>query len=201
MPSMIPPVDAPITQYFGANATAGVTPDWNGTVVQQLVAQYGNYQPYGHDAEDYGAPMRTPVRAPAAGTIDFSGNAVDIPYHVALKYAFPTHGPDNWPSGLIVCMDHGDGFGSYSAHLDQTDVDHLIGQWVEQGRHLGLSGSSGRSGGPHVHFSVIQFSMAYANGLYGRVNPRQFMTGGVVPVGNTTPGRELLIPGIPDLYK
>lgn len=201
MPLLIPPVNAPITQYYGQNATAGVAPVKNGTPIQQLVYLYGNYQPAGHDAFDYGAPMRTRVVAPARGRVDFSGDARNVPYAMAVKWGWPTHGPDNWPSGLIVAMDHGDGYGTVSAHMDETHVDHLIGQWLNQGDPVGLSGNSGRSGGPHVHFSVVEFAKVYTTGsMYGRVDPARFMAGGVVPVGSVT-DRELLIPGVPGLYR
>lgn len=185
MPQLIPPVDAPKTQHYGQNATAGVAPVKNGTPIQQLVYLYGNYQPAGHDAIDYGAPMRTPVRAPAGGRVDFSGDARNVPYAMAIKWGWPTHGPDNWPSGLIVAMDHGDGYGTVSAHMDETHVDNLVGQWLNQGRIVGLSGKSGRSDGPHVHFSVVEFAKVYSTGsMYGRVDPAPFMTGGVQTVGS-----------------
>ena len=65
------PVDAQfmVSQEFGSDATAGVTADPNGSEVQQLVAAYGNYQPYGHAGQDIACPIGTPVHAIAAGTV------------------------------------------------------------------------------------------------------------------------------------
>ena len=162
------PVDNPvITQSWGVNRTGGVTPNQNGTAVQQLVFNYGNYQPHGHDGIDYGCPIGTPVYAPGPGVIEYSGWGQDMPEHIAVKYGF-VYGPGGWPSGILVCIDHG-GIGSYVAHLSASYYE--AGQRVNAGTLIGLSGTTGRSGGPHVHFSAIRFPVNYADGLYSRVNP------------------------------
>ena len=162
------PVDNPvITQPWGENRTGGVIPDQYGTPVQQLVFNYGNYQPHGHDGIDYGCPIGTPVYAPGPGVIEYSGWGQDMPEHIAVKYGF-VYGPGGWPSGILVCIDHG-GIGSYVAHLSASYYE--AGQRVNAGTLIGLSGTTGRSGGPHVHFSAIRFPVNYADGLYSRVNP------------------------------
>lgn len=201
------PVDNPvITQPWGANKTGGVTPDPDGTPVQRLVYSYGNYQPYGHDGIDYGCPIGTPVYAPGPGVIDYAGWGQNMPQHVALKYGF-VYGPGGWPSGIITCMDHG-GIGSYVAHKSRSDWDARVGQRVNGGTLLGLSGTTGRSGGPHVHWSAIKFPVNYSDGLYSRVNPLDLFS--TVTLTQIRPGntggpasstKELLIPGLPGIYK
>lgn len=55
--------------------------------------------------------------------------------------------------GLSVIVDHGFGYKTRYAHMSRIDV--VDGQRVRRGTRLGLSGSSGKSTGPHVHYEVI----------------------------------------------
>ncbi len=200
------PVDNPvITQPWAVNKTGGVTADPNGTPVQQLVYNYGNYQPHGHDGIDYGCPIGTPVYAPGDAIIEYAGWGENMPEHVALKYGF-VYGPGGSASGIITCLDHG-AIGSYVAHKSESHWDSRVGQRIRGGTLLGLSGNTGRSGGPHVHFSAIRFPVNYSDGLYSRVNPLDyFSTVTSVPIrpGATgdpaTVDRQLLIPNLPHLY-
>ncbi len=67
-----------------------------------------------------------------------------------------------WQSGgwgnTVVCS-HGNGLKSRYAHLSTIDV--TAGQNVPRGGKLGNIGSTGRSTGPHVHFSVYQDGRAF----------------------------------------
>ncbi len=56
--------------------------------------------------------------------------------------------------GKFVIMQHAGGFQTLYAHLDTISVS--VGQTVSQGSRVGLMGNSGRSTGPHLHFSVIK---------------------------------------------
>jgi murein DD-endopeptidase MepM/ murein hydrolase activator NlpD len=49
-------------------------------------------------------------------------------------------------------VDHGNGFESLYAHLDQTKAKE--GDFVTHETILGLSGSTGHSSGPHLHLEV-----------------------------------------------
>ncbi len=55
-------------------------------------------------------------------------------------------------SGLSVIIDHGGGIHSMYFHLSKALID--TGQIVKKGEIIGLSGSSGRVTGPHLHFGV-----------------------------------------------
>jgi len=53
-----------------------------------------------------------------------------------------------------VYIEHGDGtFGEY-AHLKQNGVLVNVGTYVQKGQVIGISGNTGFSSGPHLHFSV-----------------------------------------------
>ncbi len=86
-----------------------------------------------HDGLDVGVPESTPLKAAAAGTVTMAG----------------------WYGGygLVVRIDHGDGVVTQYAHMSQVDV--AVGAQVAAGEHIGYSGNTGVSTGPHLHFMVI----------------------------------------------
>lgn len=55
--------------------------------------------------------------------------------------------------GNMVILDHGQGVFSLYSHLSQINVK--VGDSMEQGKILGLTGTSGMAGGDHLHFSMI----------------------------------------------
>ena len=81
---------------------------------------------------DLKAPMGTPVHAAAAGEVILAA--------------------DHYYAGRSVYLDHGGGVVSMYFHLSQIGVED--GQFVNRGDLVGLSGSSGRVTGPHLHFGV-----------------------------------------------
>ncbi|MFB6677002.1 M23 family metallopeptidase, partial [Streptomyces sp. NPDC056390] len=54
--------------------------------------------------------------------------------------------------GNAVVIKHGNGTYSQYAHLSRIDV--RIGQTVSTGQHIALSGNTGNSSGPHLHFEI-----------------------------------------------
>lgn len=67
--------------------------------------------------------------------------------------------------GKLVVVDHGNGFQTYYGHLSKILV--IPGEEVRLGQVIALSGSTGRSTGPHVHYEVR---------LHGTpVNPHRYM--------------------------
>lgn len=85
-----------------------------------------------HGGIDLAAPAGTPVRAAAAGTVAFSGR--------------------RGAAGNLVEVRHGDGTSTSYAHLQSRRV--AVGEKVAAGQVLGAVGSTGRSTGPHLHFTV-----------------------------------------------
>jgi murein DD-endopeptidase MepM/ murein hydrolase activator NlpD len=54
--------------------------------------------------------------------------------------------------GLYVIVQHKDGFSSLYSHLSKVEVTQ--GQLVHQNQELGLTGNTGNSTGPHIHFAL-----------------------------------------------
>lgn len=69
--------------------------------------------------------------------------------------------------GNYVVVSHGSGNTTLYAHMSSRSVS--VGQWVDQGDVLGITGSTGISSGPHLHFEITE------NGV--RVDPLQYLTG------------------------
>lgn len=67
--------------------------------------------------------------------------------------------------GKYVIVDHGFGYKTRYAHLSRINVES--GAVVRRGTLIGLSGNSGRSSGPHLHYEVMY------KGRY--VNPMNYM--------------------------
>ena len=86
----------------------------------------------GHTGMDLAVPTGTPVRAALPGTVTAAQ------YHSSYGY--------------YVMIDHGSGLSTLYAHNSQLLV--RVGQAVETGDIVSLSGSTGRSTGPHLHFEV-----------------------------------------------
>jgi len=56
--------------------------------------------------------------------------------------------------GLMVEIQHGNGFATRYAHTQSVSV--AVGDIVEKGQEIAIMGSSGRSTGPHVHYEVLK---------------------------------------------
>ncbi|MBL7201012.1 MAG: peptidoglycan DD-metalloendopeptidase family protein [Anaerolineae bacterium] len=90
----------------------------------------------GHNAIDYGTGAGTTILAAAPGEVVFAGSV-----------------PSSCDSPLqYVCLKHADGYRTFYLHLEGICV--RAGDWVETGEPLGISGNSGCSLGPHLHFAV-----------------------------------------------
>ena len=100
----------------------------------------------GHTGMDLAVPTGTSVRAALPGTVTVS-----------------TYNRGGY--GYYVMIDHGSGLSTLYGHNSQLLA--RVGQTVEAGDVIALSGSTGRSTGPHLHFEVR------INGE--RTNPRSYL--------------------------
>ncbi|WP_394834439.1 M23 family metallopeptidase [Pendulispora rubella] len=58
-------------------------------------------------------------------------------------------------AGNYVQIDHGDGWTTFYFHLSSFSVGD--GSYVEQGQEIGITGSTGASSGPHIHYEQLYF--------------------------------------------
>lgn len=98
-----------------------------------------------HKGVDWATPTGTSVRASCGGTVVSAG----------------------WSSGYGYCITlrHPDGRQTRYAHLSRILVS--AGQHVDQNERIALSGNTGRSTGPHLHFEIL------INGA--QVNPLKYL--------------------------
>ena len=101
-----------------------------------IAASFGwrtNPWPEFHKGLDLEANYGTPVHATAAGTVASA----------------------SWDGGfgIKVDIDHGNGYHTWYAHLSRANVNP--GQRVTKGQLIALSGSSGSSTGPHLHYQLM----------------------------------------------
>jgi murein DD-endopeptidase MepM/ murein hydrolase activator NlpD len=89
-------------------------------------------KPEFHSGLDIGAPVGTPVKAPAPGTVVFAG--------VNPEY------------GQMLIIEHGNETKSIYGHLSRLRV--TVNEKVQRGEVVALTGNTGRSSGPHLHYEI-----------------------------------------------
>ncbi|MGJ7517531.1 peptidoglycan DD-metalloendopeptidase family protein [Pseudomonas baetica] len=102
--------------------------------------QYSHYGPKNRYAVDIAMPEGTPIIAARGGVV------------VKTENGQTGRGTD--PSGNFVRILHDDGTMGVYLHLKKGSVSVREGQRVAVGSALALSGNTGNSSGPHLHFVV-----------------------------------------------
>lgn len=97
-------------------------------------------------AMDIAMPEGTPIIAARSGVVVKTENAQS--------------GRGSDASGNFVRVQHDDGTQGVYLHLKQGSVSVRVGQRVAVGSPLALSGNTGNSSGPHLHFVVQRASEA-----------------------------------------
>ena len=92
-----------------------------------------NFHP-GHNGLDFGIVVGTPVEATMDGKVVHAGW-------------------NNQGYGNLVIVDNGT-YKTYYAHLSSIPV--AVGDFVTAGTTIGLSGNTGNSTGPHLHYEIRQ---------------------------------------------
>lgn len=104
--------------------------DEHGVITRGQVGEGGVDE--AHPGIDVAVPTGTPIRAAGGGTVAKTGS--DSEY------------------GLFVLIDHPEGYQTMYGHTSRIVVTD--GEEVSTGQVLALSGSTGRSTAPHLHFEV-----------------------------------------------
>lgn len=99
-----------------------------------------------HNGHDWAVNTGTKVRAAAEGVVE-------------LAYFSDSY-------GYNILINHNNGFKTRYAHLSEVEVSK--GEKVEQSQVIALSGSTGFSTGPHLHFEVVKDGK--------RVNPIEYVS-------------------------
>jgi len=87
-----------------------------------------------HMGTDIGAPLGTPVGASAPGSVSYIG--------------------PGGPAGNLLKVMHANGIETGYAHLSRYVAGIKVGDKVKRLQTIGYVGSTGRSTGPHLHFSA-----------------------------------------------
>lgn len=103
----------------------------------RITSGFGSRWGKNHNGIDIALPTGTPVKAADGGTVTFSGRQGTY--------------------GYLVIIDHGAGYSSYYGHNSKNLVSK--GDKVHKGQTIALSGNTGRTTGPHLHFEVRKFGV------------------------------------------
>lgn len=134
-------------KYSNSNSNSNSGPKYTGgkfvwPVQGTITSRYGyRSDPFSgrksyHDGLDIAAPGGTPIYAAASGTVTFAGTMNGY--------------------GNVVIVFHGNGLSSFYAHIRNGGIKVSKGQSVSSGQYIAQVGSTGRSTGNHLHFSVIK---------------------------------------------
>ncbi len=150
---------------------SGLTPNLKESIDRYTFLQSASfssiYHHYAYRWQSHNQPSLWPVvgvlrSAFGARTDPFSGEGA---FHTGIDVQTPTGTPVHvagdgvveragWSGryGKLVVVDHGNGLQTYYAHLSQFAV--VPGQEVRRGEVIALSGVTGHTTGPHVHYEV-----------------------------------------------
>lgn len=148
-------LDASLARLEKARDTARRLPFANPAPGHEITSRFGNRPDpfFGglamHAGIDFRAPTGSEIRSTGTGQVVSAGPAGGY--------------------GIMVEIDHGNGLTTRYGHLSRVLVK--TGDTLETGDLIGLSGSTGRSTGPHLHYEVRRNGDA--------VDPMRFLNAGL----------------------
>lgn len=113
----------------------GDGPEYPGYYIRPIVGGVKTQGLHGYNAVDLATPVGTPVMASASGEVIISRSS-------------------GWNGGYgrYIVISHYNGTQTLYGHLSDNFVSE--GERVVQGQVIGLTGNTGNSTGPHIHFEV-----------------------------------------------
>lgn len=105
----------------------------------------------GHAGIDFGMPLDSNILACAPGEVVKAETDPNFGNFIKIKHSW--------------------GESTY-AHLNQIQVK--VGDKVKTGKLIGLSGDTGTTTGPHLHFAICPKNPDTANGYLGYIDPKPF---------------------------
>ena len=91
----------------------------------------------------------------------------------SMPYSDPVGGKSGY--GNYVVIDHGGGMSTLYAHMSIVKVS--VGQYVTQGDVIGVTGNTGASTGPHLHYEVHSTTMVNGRAVTVYENPLNYLPG------------------------
>ena len=120
-------------QWDGRFVSPSPYPDKLTSTFGRLRSYNGSNFNFFHSGLDFVGSTLDPVYAAANGTVVFNGELT--------------------VRGNAVVISHG--WGVYSGYWHLTESNVAVGDYVEAGRKIGISGATGRVTGPHLHFEMM----------------------------------------------
>lgn len=117
---------------------------------------YTKFGMVGHHGFDYPAPVGRPIFAPENGVVIMSANGVRDQYTGA------------GIAGETIVI-RGARYEHWLMHLSVRGV--FAGQHVTEGQHIGYSGNTGYTDGPHLHWGTRPLQPNIQNGYRGFIDP------------------------------
>lgn len=152
----VTPTPAPMMTAKAAPSPTKAAADWVHPMPKgELTSCYGPRWGTQHQGIDLAADAGEPIRAVGAGEV------------VSDNWAFSGY-------GISVVIDHGDGYLTHYAHMENDSVN--VGDRVEPGQVIGYEGSTGDSTGPHLHFEVHK-------GMWNQIEPAEWLRDRGVDIG------------------
>ena len=113
-------------------------------VGQGYNGRFSHSRPGENHSLDFNMEPNTPIHAARAGVV------------ARVKESSNRGGPSQRysNSGNYIIIMHNDGSFGHYVHLIQNGALVRVGQYVAAGAHIGYSGNTGFSSGPHLHFDV-----------------------------------------------
>jgi murein DD-endopeptidase MepM/ murein hydrolase activator NlpD len=150
---------------------------WTIPLKGKIVSGFRTAERPNHNGDDLAAVKGTVIHAAAAGTVRVAQCDAST---AATRGCDVDGSPETRGCGWYVDIWHAGGLMTRYCHMVQRP-DVSAGQQVAAGQKIGLSGTSGNSSGPHLHFEV------HVNGDHssaGAIDPERFMREVGAPLGD-----------------